>query len=353
MRWGDGVIWDTGTGTWMYKFVHRGKTHRKRGYKTATEARQACLAKRLLIEGSGDSIRMSFPDAVTQYLHHHAPPRLAGGTYDKYVHSLGLMAQRWRDRDLRDISGHLIEEWMRWRLSTPTVVPLFPGATMRTGKKFATRTVGAATVNRDLATLSALFTWAMERGRGWISENPCRGLKRLPEPRRTYLPITPLERKEIASYLGHWAVRAELLHALGVRIGVIWDLRWEQVDFGTRTLQYRSKGRDITRVLGKRAMAILESLGPKPAGRVFPQGSQNAFRNCWARAVKAIGRPGARPHDLRITFAREMADEGVDTGTIRDMLGHSSSRMTERYIGSSRSAQIRATELHDIRAGFV
>ena len=149
------------------------------------------------------------------------------------------------------------------------------------------------------------------------------------------------------------AVQAELLHALGVRIGVIFALRWEQVDFQTRTLQYRSKGKDITRVLGKRAMAILQSLEPKASGLVFPTGQLSAFRSAWVKAAKAIGRPGARPHDLRITFAREMADEGVDTGTIRDMLGHSSSRMTERYIGSSRSAQIRATELHDIRAGFV
>jgi integrase len=332
----------------LYKFYNEGVLYRQRGFETQREARQACNAKRLeLRDNPGLGLEISFADCATQYLHHHAPPRLAPRTHYKYAHALEVMAERWGKLPLRSLTSHQVEDYCRWRLASPVVTITPQGGSHR-------RTAGAATVNRDLGALSAMFNWAKAKGRKWVSENPCTEVTRFKEPRIVYQPLTPEDRKAMVEHLGAEAPKVDLLHALGVRISVVLDLRWEQVDFANRTLVYRSKGKDVTRVLGARAAAILYSLNPQASGYVFParDPSRATFRRHWKKAAKAIGRPGVRPHDLRITFAREMADAGVDTGTIRDMLGHSTTKMTERYIGSSRQAQELATRLHDARQGF-
>lgn len=57
------------------------------------------------------------------------------------------------------------------------------------------------------------------------------------------------------------------------------------------------------------------------------------------RAVKAAARRAgidaarATPHAVRRTFARELRKDGVPLETIRELLGHSSVTVTERYIG--------------------
>ena len=349
---GAGVFRDRQSkGKWMYKFVLNGATYRRRGFATKGDAGEACTKHRLQLQAhppsAGDSL--SVADAITQYLYHHQPPRLAQRTHEKYAHVLGIMAERWGRLPLRDLTRSQVEDYCRWRLSTPVISPLRPDLPYHKGKKYTLRSAGGATVNRDLGALSAMCTWA--QGRGWLSEVPCKGLQRFKEPLRQYQPVSPEERKVFAEHLGSEAPKAELLHTLGVRVGVVLTLRWEQVDFGTRIFQYRSKGKDLTRVLGARAIAILESLGPQPQGYVFPTRDASTFRRRWRRACRVLGRH-IRPHDLRVTFAREMADAGVDTGTIRDMFGHSTTKMTERYIGSSRAAQLRATQLHDARAGY-
>lgn len=338
---GDGVGRDRATGKWLYKFYSDGILYRKRGFPTQRSARQACTAKRTEIRDRppGEGADITFKDARAEYLHHHAPPRLAQATYDKYTYVLDMMSSRWGTLPLRALTSHMVEDYCRWRLSTPVF------------GKYVRRASGAS-VNRDLVTLSAFLSWAHMKPRRWVTENVCKDVERFDEPRTTYQPIPPADRKAMAEILGPEAVKADLLHALGVRVGVVLGLRWEQVDFETRTLTYRSKGREVTRFLGGRAMAILRTLEPRPGGYVFRSRSGTTFRRYWKKAALAVGRPKARPHDLRITFAREMADSGVDTSTIRDMLGHSTTTMTERYIGSSRQAQELATKLHDARAGF-
>jgi len=48
---------------------------------------------------------------------------------------------------------------------------------------------------------------------------------------------------------------------------------------------------------------------------------------------KAIGKEGLAPHDLRRTFARLGYDAGVDIGQISMLLGHSSIKTTQTYLG--------------------
>ncbi|HSV05053.1 MAG TPA: tyrosine-type recombinase/integrase, partial [Candidatus Binatus sp.] len=52
-------------------------------------------------------------------------------------------------------------------------------------------------------------------------------------------------------------------------------------------------------------------------------------------ALKRAGIRGLRWKDLRHTFATRLRMNGADTGTIRDLLAHTSDRMTMRYAHAS------------------
>jgi integrase len=54
---------------------------------------------------------------------------------------------------------------------------------------------------------------------------------------------------------------------------------------------------------------------------------------------------GLRFHDLRHTFATRLARKGVDIETIRDLLGHHSITITQRYTHSDDERKREAVEL--------
>ncbi|MCK4430918.1 MAG: tyrosine-type recombinase/integrase, partial [Candidatus Aminicenantes bacterium] len=51
-------------------------------------------------------------------------------------------------------------------------------------------------------------------------------------------------------------------------------------------------------------------------------------------ACKGAGVEGLRFHDLRYTFATRLVAKGVDIETVRDLLGHHSITVTQRYTHS-------------------
>jgi len=66
-----------------------------------------------------------------------------------------------------------------------------------------------------------------------------------------------------------------------------------------------------------------------------------AFRSACRRA----GIKGVRFHDLRHTFASRLLARGADIITVRDLLGHSSVKLTERYTHSGGEQKRRAVDL--------
>jgi site-specific recombinase XerC len=52
-----------------------------------------------------------------------------------------------------------------------------------------------------------------------------------------------------------------------------------------------------------------------------------------------------RFHDLRHTFASRLVEKGVDIIRVKELLGHSSVKITERYTHSNREERRKAVEL--------
>ena len=71
-----------------------------------------------------------------------------------------------------------------------------------------------------------------------------------------------------------------------------------------------------------------------PEAYVFTRGDDEAiksFRTGWERARKAAKCATVRFHDLRSEYASRLVEHGVPLSQVRDLLGHCSIVVTERY----------------------
>jgi integrase/recombinase XerC len=73
--------------------------------------------------------------------------------------------------------------------------------------------------------------------------------------------------------------------------------------------------------------------------------SYRGFYEWWKRVETAAGVQHRKPHAMRHTFATDVLDatEG-DLYAVKELLGHSSTRVTEVYLHSSRTRTVSATD---------
>jgi integrase len=90
-------------------------------------------------------------------------------------------------------------------------------------------------------------------------------------------------------------VKAELRAHVGVRGGVLRDLRWEQIDWRHGLLHYASKRSKHVIPLSPEALRLLKELNPQPSGPVFPVRTDSTFKKYWAKARVALGIPRCDP----------------------------------------------------------
>ena len=197
--------------------------------------------------------------------------------------------------------------------------------------------------NRTLALASRLFrlfeTW------GWRPQNanPVRGIERSrEEPRdRVLAPseLTALSHALAADEDRHPAQVAAVRFAAltGLRIGEVRGMEWQHVSFetGRVTLPTTKTGRRV-HDLPDAALAVLRSL-PNINAWCFTTGhdgpvSYGGVRDALLRAAKAAGLDDVRLHDLRRGYMTAAAAAGVGTHVLRDLLGHKTTAMADRYV---------------------
>lgn len=222
------------------------------------------------------------------------------------------------------------------------------------------------TVKNVSAVLHKAFSVALKQG--MIAANPCEGAE-LPKAERHE--ITPLADEDIPRFLE--AIDASPMrnaYALclfaGLREGECLGLSWGQVDFQrgriTVSQQFqkdKAKGGKYyiapTTKSGKprtiepppiafeylRAEKVRQAKNRLAAGAVwsnhddlvFTDGAGkhyavSTFYKSFKRIAASIGRPDARPHDLRHTAATVAIASGADVKSVQDMLGHATASFT-------------------------
>lgn len=214
--------------------------------------------------------------------------------------------------------------------------------------KVRCRPVSAGTVNKEVGLFAAAVNWCRKE-LGWNIHNPAKGMKR-PEPEGRVRWITYEEAISLLKAAGEnkrapWLMDSIFVSLFtGMRFGEVVNLTWEKIDFDRALLVLESgttkNGKRRSVVLHQQALAALQRRRefvmehcPKSQW-VFcrKDGAQvKSMRRSFSTACSNAGITDFRRHDARHTFASWLRMSGADLAVVRDALGHSTIKMTERY----------------------
>ena len=206
------------------------------------------------------------------------------------------------------------------------------------------------TINHYLKVLKRLFNIAIEWG--YAKENPVKQVKFYSE-KDTQKERILTEEEEIRlleAASGH--LRLILVVALntGMRRGEILNLTWNRIDLEKRLIQVvnTKSGRNRVIPINDVLFEVLSGMG-KRSEYIFhnPETGRpyKTVRRSFETACRRAKIEGLRFHDLRHTFASRLVERGVDIVRVKELLGHSSVKITERYTHSNQEERRKAVEL--------
>ena len=230
----------------------------------------------------------------------------------------------------------------------------------KSAKKFGLSLVrgGKGTATRTLGLLSAILSYAMERG--MRTDNPALKIRKFAEGKRErrlsdaeYAALGKALREQ-APAENIWPPAVAMIRFLaltGWRRGEALDLTPSDLDLAKRTaiLPDTKTGRSM-RPLSHGACDVLREV-PKIGGSkfVFPaskgEGNMSGFHSYWQRIAKLAELPAdVTPHTLRHSFASLAADLGYSEPTIGALIGHKGHSITRRYIHSADAPLLAAAD---------
>lgn len=203
-----------------------------------------------------------------------------------------------------------------------------------------------ATVNRETALLSSAINYVRSE-LDWDIPNPVSGRALVePEGRDRHLSLAQLSAliRTARSKHAYLADFIELAVQTGCRKQELLGLGWERVDL-TRELFYlqgrhTKSGKRRSIPINQTARAVLlrrlvfraEHCPGSSWVFAHPNGDRiKDLKRSFTTACNSAGLHDFRIHDLRHTCASLAVSEGVPLTAIRDLLGHSSITVTERY----------------------
>lgn len=194
-----------------------------------------------------------------------------------------------------------------------------------------------ATINRSLGTLKKALSDAWQRGQTPVDYSGL--VRRLPEnnQRTVYLSMEQVRAlADAASDQVRTAIWVAML--TGCRRGEVCQIQREHI--GADTLRIPAGN---TKTLRYREVPIVPALRPwldqLPLGISF-EGVKSGFR----RAREKAGMPHVHFHDLRHSCATVLLGLGVELHVVREILGHTSVKTTERYAHVMTGPQRQALE---------
>jgi integrase len=203
---------------------------------------------------------------------------------------------------------------------------------------------GKGTANRVINTLSATFTYMIDEK--LRADNPAIGVKKYPGKKLERF-LSPAELHRLGGVLAaaaslgvesKYAIAAiRMLILTGCRKNEILTLRWDWIDRFHKCLRLPDSKTGAKVVhLGAPALRLIDSLAPRTGNPyVFPGRTEGThvtdLQSVWTRVRKSAELEDVRIHDLRHSFASVGANNGDSLLIIGALLGHRSSKTTERY----------------------
>jgi len=211
--------------------------------------------------------------------------------------------------------------------------------------------------NHALAVLRKMFNLAERWQLRPIRSNPCTHITLYPENERDRV-LSAEELQQLSKALSilqqtgklsvHIAELFRLLALSGCRLGEALALRWEDIDFQNGTLRIRdAKAGPRMHMVGTLSIELIASI-PRVDGSpwVFPSTNPTAHvtvyaaEKHWNKVREQAGIPDVRIHDLRHTVATFAAQSpGANAFAVRDLLGHKTLAMANRYVARANEKQ--------------
>jgi len=214
------------------------------------------------------------------------------------------------------------------------------------------KAISPATVNREVSILKTAYNKGIE----WelVKENPIEKVKFFSERDRARTRYLSGDEKARLLASVSPQLRSFCIVALktGMRFSEILGLKWLDIDPNSNSIMLRkTKAKTIRHIpIHPDVAEVLRSL-PKRGDFVFSNETGNSynrfgwFRFHFKKAAAQLGLRGVTIHTLRHTFASELVMKGADLKTVSELLGHSTTRMSERYTHLSPSHKALAVNL--------
>ncbi|MDC8803877.1 site-specific integrase [Halomonas pacifica] len=318
-----------GSPYWWASYTERGKRiRRSTGTTDITEAKaleSQWRAQAHREQHWGAKAPRTFEEVMVEYL--------KGSAHLRSIETLKMQTQTLRGffggREVGSITGMDIKAYIRWR-----------------------REAGRAnaTINRELAALSSAINYC-NREWDWGMTNPVKGrLLKEPHHRERYLTRAEVGRLiSEARALRQGDLLADFIELAvhtGCRRGELLGLEWSRVTLekGRETItlnaRHTKSGKPRQVPLNAAAVAAIKRRATWRAEHapgspwVFCRpggGPVKSLRNGFERAAGEAGLTDLRIHDLRHTAASWLVTDGVPLEVVKELLGHSSITMSERY----------------------
>jgi integrase len=194
-------------------------------------------------------------------------------------------------------------------------------------------------------------------------DNPCRGIEKNPETKRKrYLSGDELERlvAALAKYPDKRSADVvRLLLFTGARRGEVLGMRWADLDLTggiwTKPASSTKQKADHTVPLSAPVAQLLSGIREQQTakrqalGEFVFAGNGDArhiveIQTTWRRLCKTAKISGLRIHDLRHSFASQLASGGASLPLIGALLGHTQAQTTQRYAHLFQDPQKAAVE---------
>jgi excisionase family DNA binding protein len=267
---------------------------------------------------------------------------------DMYLNDYAKANKRsWKDDQYR-LEAHMKPFFGDLRVQdiTPLLIEQYRTERLKTG-------VTKSTTNRKITIMKKMFNLALD----WdlTVKNPVAKVRLFSEKdTQKERILTWLEEEKLLEASSEH-LRPILIVAIntGMRRGEILNLRWRQVDLVKMLIKIEHTKSGKNRIVPINDVLYQELLKVKSHSEkseyVFPNPETGLpfteVKKSFKSACRRAGINDLRFHDLRHSFATRLLESGVDLITVRDLLGHFSVRVTQRYTHSSQDQKRAAVKL--------
>jgi len=324
-------------GHWYLDVTINGKRIR-RAIKEARTKRQAEAAERVIRDeiferrygiGGQKNFKQFVEESYKPYAAHHKKG------YEVELSVLRALLVEFGNQKLIDITTEQVERFKRRRASEVT-----SRGTIRS----------RATVNRDIAVLSAIFNLAKSYGE--IKENPVKKVKYYGNLGSRSRVLSEIEERILLNAIGDdMALKQKITILLytGMRRGELFKLEWQDIDLDEGFIQLRA---ETTKTGRSRVIPMLSNVRStfeairnaashvEKTDKVFPgpKYMAQALTMNFSRICSELGWENLTIHSLRHTFSTRANQYSVGPFAQKELLGHSRLIMTDRYTHVSKES---------------